>query len=618
MVAAVSGERAAPDRGDGTVGRSGTTAMVDFTDRKAIERWLAGIEPAKRRSGVAVALAARAALRVAPLLSAELRSRRAWAAILADFMLPSLRSAVSVNNAAARAIDAAARAIDATAAARVATAAANAAVHAVTATAYVTAHAARDSFFEDMAGHAAAAVGAAFDATAATTTEADARAENAPAQDAVFVDSGSSGAELAELPLWPAGTPHWAAHHWESLKAALLDANEGWEVWTNWYDARLAGDAGHPPNEALEIARATIPDEIWEQGPAVVNAEIKRLIAEHLGRALRGARTGFAAGSFGAPADTVMQRASNLVLNQAIPPIESIPEQERTGTRFGMDEHGRIDVVRTPPATDDLQRFHYDEMRHKAQALADLGQMLGDLAQAINRILEALPEHMEDASVDRLWSRANTLRRRQRAHVNAVESNLGPDPARLDALVAENLGDFIDTFNVYAVGDPRLLEFDRIRLGPQDREAVRKIVALAEPIASAVGEPESPVTPAAQETLVEQVSAAIDARNDIIGDQAAEVAQKTTGNFVTELLRIAYAVVTNEGKFAQKEIRAGLYRAAGTTAFGGLSLGAYVYWPAVSSFVVHHADALRAFVTEAYQNPKLVEIINLIVRAASH
>src|SRR5271170_307989 len=33
-----------------------------------------------------------------------------------------------------------------------------------------------------------------------------------------------------------------------------------------------------------------------------------------------------------------------------LPPIESIPEQERTGTRFDMDAEGRIDVVRIPPA----------------------------------------------------------------------------------------------------------------------------------------------------------------------------------------------------------------------------------------------------------------------------
>jgi hypothetical protein len=233
---------------------------------------------------------------------------------------------------------------------------------------------------------------------------------------------------------------------------------------------------------------------------------------------LPGARTGFAAGfsaGFGAPeeapADTVMRRPPNLVLNRSIPPIESIPEQERTGTRFGIDAQGLIDVLRIPPAIDDLQRFHYDEMRHKAEALAALGQMLGDIAPAATRILEALPEGIEGVSIDRLWSHGNTLRRRHDAHVRTIDCNLGPDPARLHPLVAANLGDFIDSFNVYVIGDPRGLELDRIRLGPQDREAARKVAALAAPIARAAGEPESPATPAAQETLAEQVSSAIDA-----------------------------------------------------------------------------------------------------------
>ncbi len=62
------------------------------------------------------------------------------------------------------------------------------------------------------------------------------------------------------------------------MKRDLLATGEDWEVWTEWYEARLRGD---PAIEELEIARATIPDEIWKQGPAVVNAEIKRLIAQY-------------------------------------------------------------------------------------------------------------------------------------------------------------------------------------------------------------------------------------------------------------------------------------------------------------------------------------------------
>ncbi len=357
----------------------------------------------------------------------------------------------------------------------------------------------------------------------------------------------------------------------------------------------------------LEIARATIPDEIWRRGPSAVNAEIKRLIEEHDWTKKLPYRPGM---------------AGLLDQLQILPPVESIPEQERTGTRFVMDTQGRIDVLQIPPVADDLQRFHYDEMRHKAEALAGLGQMLGDIAHSITRLVEALPEHIEDASVDKLWSRGNTLRRRHDAHVRTVDNNLGPDPARLHPLVSAHLGDFIDSFNVYVIGDPRGLELDRIRLGPQDREAARKIAALAAPIAWAASESESPVTPTARETLTEQVDAAIDAQDDINGDQAAELARKTTGNFVSELLRRAYApirqlgaIATNEAKFAQKEIRAGLYRSTGAAAFAGLA--GYIYWQPISSFVVRHADALRAFVTEAYQNPKLVEIIDWIVRVAA-
>ena len=123
------------------------------------------------------------------------------------------------------------------------------------------------------------------------------------------------------------------------------------------------------------------------------------------------------------------------------PPVETIPLQERAATQFRADAQGRIDVVQIPPSSDEFQRLHYDEMRHKALALVALGQMLGDLASPADRILEALPERMEDASVDKLWSRANTLRRRHDAHVRAIENDLGPNPARLDDLVAANLGD---------------------------------------------------------------------------------------------------------------------------------------------------------------------------------
>ena len=118
----------------------------------------------------------------------------------------------------------------------------------------------------------------------ASASASAAASDNAPAAfdaDATLIDSGASGAELAGSPLWPEGAPDWASEAWLAFKSELRAASAGWEVWTDWYEARLAGDADDPPNEPLEIARATIPDEIWEQGPAAANAEIKRLIAAH-------------------------------------------------------------------------------------------------------------------------------------------------------------------------------------------------------------------------------------------------------------------------------------------------------------------------------------------------
>jgi hypothetical protein len=195
----------------------------------------------------------------------------------------------------------------------------------------------------------------------------------------------------------------------------------------------------------------------------------------------------------------------------------------------------------------------------------------------------------------------------------------------LDDLAAAALGDFVDSFNVYVVGDPRAVELDSARLGPQDREAARKIAALAVPIARAASELHSPATPAAQEALTEQVDAAVDAPDDINGDQAADLARRTMGNFVSELLRRAYAPiaklggdVTKEVIFALKEFRSGLYRASGTATFMGLSAAAYAYWPEISAFVVRNADALRDLVMELFHNPRLVEIIDLIVQVAKH
>ncbi|MGD0184187.1 MAG: hypothetical protein ABSC25_02945 [Roseiarcus sp.] len=258
--------------------------MVDFSNRDDIKRWLDAIEPPERRREVAVAMAARAALRVVPLLGRELtRSRLTRGEVLSAIVLPCLRAAAAPWVASkypsygGELRAAAAAADNAALAAAFAVAATDAAVRAAASSAAAACGAASGA--SDAAAALAAADGNA--AEAAAYAHGFAAYAEAIAADAALIDSGRSGAELAGMPLWPNGAPDWASEAWRGLKSALLDANEGWEVWTDWYEARLAGDAGRPPIEALEVARATIPDEIWKQGPAVANAEIKRLIAEY-------------------------------------------------------------------------------------------------------------------------------------------------------------------------------------------------------------------------------------------------------------------------------------------------------------------------------------------------
>ncbi|MBD8890370.1 hypothetical protein [Roseibium litorale] len=100
-------------------------------------------------------------------------------------------------------------------------------------------------------------------------------------QDFFSVNSGHVNASrnVHGEPLWQIGEmPSDVQNLWLGLRDNLLGSNHDWEVWTDWYEARLEG---RPANEPLEIARVTLPEDLWEQGPAAVNARIKELIAEH-------------------------------------------------------------------------------------------------------------------------------------------------------------------------------------------------------------------------------------------------------------------------------------------------------------------------------------------------
>ncbi|PNE11559.1 MAG: hypothetical protein CR217_08095 [Beijerinckiaceae bacterium] len=458
--------------------------------------------------------------------------------------------------------------------------------------------------------------------------------------DATRVEEGAAASIIAGSPLWPQGQPDGLRSLWQEMKRVLVFAEQDWQMWTLWYEDRLDG---HVWDEERELAYVRIEEALWDQGPAIVNAEIKQRIEElePPPRVVEASFSGMAVSS-GRASSSVAEPAISAVpvdnppiagaaaqhLSEILAawqsadaapqtppaPIEAIPGQEPLATRFCVNSEGLIDVVRDPPApgtaADPLQREFYEEIRLKAQSLVAVGpNQLGDLSGPANRFCEGLKDRIEDISITSLWSRGNTLRIRLNAH-DLSTGNGEPDPGRLHPLVAETLRYLVHTWNIFIVGDPKGRELDEMRLGPQEVEAARQVIAAAAPIVEAIERSENIATPLAVERVAEPAQAAKNAAPGIDGDQAIELSREATGNFVIKIMQHIYVLARGEAAFAWEKGRGAIYGAGGA----GLIYAAYNNWPAIVSFVAKNADALKEFVTTAWHNPTLVEIIDWMVR----
>ncbi len=247
--------------------------MVEINNYDDLERWLRN-----RPREDAVVIAARAALRVLPLLvTARGKDAEARRAI---WVLPVFRAMAAPWVAAVEPTERAEVWGAAYAAANPANANAANAHPAAYAAAY--ANAAAYAAVNPAATSAAAAANTAANGGGTTTGNVANAVWGSVSVDATALEKDASAERVETLPLWPEDPPVWAADAWARLEDHLLKADEGWEVWTNWYEDRLHG---RPFDKALEEARVLIPDEIWEQGPEAVNTEIARLIIEHAERA---------------------------------------------------------------------------------------------------------------------------------------------------------------------------------------------------------------------------------------------------------------------------------------------------------------------------------------------
>ena len=581
-----------------TVGQLSLNAGSHFSNDQELSSWLK-TQPRE----ISVIIAARAALRVLPVAALELPAKdwgrfsalisaMFWATALARVAAkyPTRTNELRTTSVVGRHFFTTAAATDRAAVAATLAAAATHA-DATTAAAY--------------AGNAAAA---AVVAAAAVADPADAFAWTALSNDADFISQGGAVAELADRPLWPSrvigsfntvpfnkmainafrrqdGTPPWAAELWTNLKAAL-SPGEDWEVWTRWYDERLTGAPSR--GEAYELAFATVPLPEWEAGYAAAN----RWIKEHLPKEPQ-------------PVE--------------LPPIESLPAQIFAAVQFTDGGAGPIDVVRDPASSDphenEDQREHYTEARRKARHLQSLGgNTLGDLQQPVAQLLEVMPDDLGALSIVKLWHRANTLRKRLADHELAVERQRPgsePDPAILAYAAAGPLRDFVESYNIFIVGDAKGRELDRKSLGPGERDRDEAAIAAIESVIAALRSTPDVATEAASEILQELSDAAKSAPKSLAGDQDVALARDSIGNWFLTLMRKAQRGIKDETAFMSKEVRAGVYRGAGAIIAAGAVAS---YWPAVAHFIAERADALKAFASLVYNNPSIPQMIDAITQ----
>jgi len=103
---------------------------------------------------------------------------------------------------------------------------------------------------------------------------------SAVAFDMARAEEGATASVIAGLPLWPQDQAELLESLWQEMKAALLTANQDWQVWTSWYEDRLAGrvqDEEHELVYALILSGHYFPHR-YRRDPAEVNANIKRRI----------------------------------------------------------------------------------------------------------------------------------------------------------------------------------------------------------------------------------------------------------------------------------------------------------------------------------------------------
>ena len=228
-----------------------------------------------------------------------------------------------------------------------------------------------------------------------------------------------------------------------------------------------------------------------------------------------------------------------------VPKIDEIPEQNLSrAIGFGATRRGPLDLVSDPPTDpyDVEQSMLYNRIREQLETLKEdiPYQERIQVNAAIEDFLSQPKSWNEVEYKKLLWLMGNSLRALLARH-DAVQTN--PEHySKLPPSVAEALRNPVQAWSIFVQGDPALAELDRYSLGPHEQKKVLENLAAAKDVVSKASENRHILTERAASTLDVAMRSASFPSSDVNTKLAQEVADQSSRNLLSAILRKAYLV----------------------------------------------------------------------------
>jgi hypothetical protein len=421
-------------------------------------------------------------------------------------------------------------------------------------------------------------------------------------------------------PLWPATRlPLALRKNWHSFTKKFLEIDPNFDVWIDWYERRIRGEIASfdIPGDKRRVedkkilrrlAEAT-DEDFWGKGHEYVNATLKGWLDE--------ARARSAPPTIVADASSILE--FTLSAHAEVGPLPS-PPQDTRAIAYGVNDQGKLDRL---PNSDQVhlrdvpdQRRAYNDLRQAAAELLAEGQRLGHrLTRALDRFLQSLPGHFDDAEAYLVWRDANALRRLHRAHREAAKSP-EPDEARLEPVIAEELGGLLDLYNNFAFADDGLRTKDEARISPQERASAVAEAAVSRPLFEAIMAAPDIATAEARDDIAADAEDADLPGGDPYAAQVLDQSNRTKRNWIAGLLGGAREALSNP-KLLGKRATIGTATGVGTAvgAVATKSVLGLSYAPLIE-FIATNGPALQSYVAVAFTSfphlPGLIEAISAL------